>query len=88
MICSLCYEAPVEYSDWAAPVVPLLKPDGDCRLCGDYKLTVHRFSTLKQYPIPKVEDLMAVLSGGRQFTKLDMSHVYQQIQMDNQSKKY
>lgn len=79
---------PVKYSDWAAPVVPLLKPDGDCRLCGDYKLTVNRVSTLEQYPIPKVEDLLAVLAGGQQFTKLDMSHAYQQIQMDDQSKKY
>lgn len=51
----------VKYSGWAAPVVPLLKPDGDCRLCRDYKLTVNRVSTLEQYPIPKVEDLMAVL---------------------------
>ncbi|XP_029904245.1 LOW QUALITY PROTEIN: uncharacterized protein K02A2.6-like [Myripristis murdjan] len=79
---------PVKYSEWAAPVVPLLKPDGACRLCGDYKLTVNRVSTLEQYPIPKVEDLMAVLAGGQQFTKLDMSHAYQQIQMDDQSKKY
>ncbi|XP_051233821.1 uncharacterized protein K02A2.6-like [Dicentrarchus labrax] len=79
---------PVKYSDWAAPVVPLLKPDGDCRLCGDYKLTVNRVSTLEQYPIPKVEDLLSVLAGGQQFTKLDMSHAYQQIQMDDQSKKY
>lgn len=79
---------PIKYSDWAAPIVPLLKPDGDCRLCGDYKLTVNRVSTLEQYPIPKVEDLMAVLTGGKQFKKLDMSHAYQQIQMDDQSKKY
>lgn len=79
---------PVKYSEWAAPVVPLLKPDGNCRLCGDYKLTVNRVSTLEQYPIPRVEDLMAVLAGGQQFTKLDMSHAYQQIQMDDQSKKY
>lgn len=78
----------IKYSDWAAPVVPLLKPDGNCRLCGDYKLTINRVSTLEQYPIPKVEDLMAVLAGGKQFTKLDMSHAYQQIQMDDQSKKY
>lgn len=24
---------PIKYFDWAAPVVPLLKPDRDCRLC-------------------------------------------------------
>lgn len=55
----------VKYSEWTGRVVPLLKPDGDCRLCGDYKLTVNRVSTLEQYPIPKVEDLMAVLAGGK-----------------------
>lgn len=79
---------PVKYSEWAAPVVPLLRPDENCRLCGDYKLRVNQVSTLEQYPIPKVEDLLAVLAGGRQFTKLDMSHGCQQIQMDEQSKKY
>ena len=78
----------VKYLDWAAPVVPLLKPDRDCRLCGDYKLTVNRVYTLAQHPVPKVEDLPSVLAGGQQFTKLDMSHAYQQIQMDDQSKKY
>lgn len=80
--------SPVKYAEWAAPVVPILKPDGSIRLCGDYKLTVNRVSTLEQYPIPRVEDLFARLDGGKQFTKLDMSHAYQQIVMDDNSKKY
>ncbi|KAI2668897.1 Transposon Tf2-6 polyprotein [Labeo rohita] len=80
--------SPVKYSEWAAPVVPILKPDGSIRLFGDYKLTVNRVSTLEQYPIPRVEDLFALLDGGKQFTKLDMSHAYQQIIMDENSKKY
>uniref|UniRef100_A0A3B3S779 ribonuclease H n=1 Tax=Paramormyrops kingsleyae TaxID=1676925 RepID=A0A3B3S779_9TELE len=79
---------PVKWSEWAAPVVPILKPDGHVRLCGDYKLTVNTVSSLEQCPIPKVEDLFAALSGGKQFSKLDMSHAYQQILMDDESKKY
>lgn len=79
---------PVKHSDWACPVVPILKPDGSIRLCGDYKLTVNRVSLLEQYPIPKIEDLFATLSGGQQFSKLDMSHAYAQILLDEDSKKY
>uniref|UniRef100_A0A3B3B4L9 Gypsy retrotransposon integrase-like protein 1 n=1 Tax=Oryzias melastigma TaxID=30732 RepID=A0A3B3B4L9_ORYME len=80
--------SPVKYSEWAAPVVPILKPTGTVRLCGDYKLTVNTVASLEQYPIPKVEDLFTALSGGKQFTKLDMSHAYQQILLDEESKKY
>ncbi|XP_041961667.1 uncharacterized protein K02A2.6-like [Alosa sapidissima] len=79
---------PVKWAEWAAPVVPIVKPDGHIRLCGDYKLTVNTVSSLEQYPIPRVEDLFTALSGGKQFSKLDMSHAYQQILMDEESKKY
>lgn len=49
---------------------------------------MNRVASLEQYPIPRMEDLFAVLSGGQQFTKLDMSHAYQQIVLDEPSKKY
>ncbi|XP_060786568.1 LOW QUALITY PROTEIN: uncharacterized protein K02A2.6-like [Neoarius graeffei] len=79
---------PVKYAEWAAPIIPVLKPDGSVRICGDYKLTVNRASSLEQYPIPRIEDLFNTLAGGKQFSKLDLSHAYQQIVMDEGSKKY
>lgn len=33
---------PVEYSDWAAPVIPAVKTDGTIKICGDYKITINR----------------------------------------------
>ena len=44
-------------------------------------------SKLDRYPIPKVKDLFAKLSGGKTFTKLDLSQTYQQLLLDD-SKKY
>ena len=31
----------VAYSEWAAPVVPVPKTEGQIRLCGDYKVTIN-----------------------------------------------
>ena len=79
---------PVKFSEWAAPIVPVLKPDGSVRICRDYKVTVNKVSQLDNYPIPSLEDLYAKLSGGKFFTKLDLSHAYEQICLDEASKKY
>ena len=80
--------SPVEFSEWAAPIVPVMKTNGDVRICGDYKCTVNQVSKLDNYPIPKTEDLLATLGGGKKFTKLDMSQAYQQLKLDEDSKKY
>jgi ribosome-interacting GTPase 1 len=79
---------PVQFADWAAPIVPIVKDDKSIRICGDYKVTVNQVAKLDNYPIPKAEDLFTTLSGGEKFTKLDMSQAYQQILLEDESKKY
>ena len=79
---------PVQFADWAAPIVPVVKSDGkSLRISGDFKLTVNQASKLDRYPIPKVEDLFAKLAGGKAFTKLDMSQAYHQLLLDDESRK-
>ena len=80
--------SPVEFTEWAAPIVLVVKQDGSVRICGDYKSTVNQVSKLDNYPIPKTEDLLATLGGGNKFTKLDMSQAYQQLLLDENSRKY
>ncbi|MDD9818931.1 MAG: RNase H-like domain-containing protein, partial [Gammaproteobacteria bacterium] len=79
---------PVQFSEWAAPIVPVIKPDKSVRICGDFKLTVNQASKLDRYPIPRIDDLFATLAGGESFTKLDMSQAFQQILLDEESKSY
>ena len=77
---------PIQFADWAAPIVPVLKSDGKAiRICGDFKMTVNAASKVDRYPIPKIEDLFAKLAGGKLFSKLDMSQAYQQIQLVGKS---
>ncbi|XP_042150012.1 uncharacterized protein K02A2.6-like, partial [Ixodes scapularis] len=76
---------PVRTSEWAAPIVPVLKHDGRVRICGDFKVTVNPVTILEKYPVPRLEDLWAKLSGGVKFTKLDLKDAYQQVELEPES---
>ena len=78
----------VSHSDWAAPIVPVPKKDGRFRICGDYKITVNQALAVEQYPLPRPDDLLATLAGGKCFSKLDLSQAYLQVPLDEDSRCY
>ena len=42
----------------------VMKPDGNVRICGDYKVTMNQYLEVDKHPLPKAEDLFVELSGG------------------------
>ena len=78
------------FSKWVALIVPVMEGDGSTRIriCGDYKLTVNRGAKADVYPIPCIDEIFASVAGGKDFTKLDLSHAYKQLLLDQEFKKY
>ena len=64
------------------------KKDKSFRICGDYKVTVNPELAVDQYPLPKAEELFATRTGGKVFSKLDLSQAYLQLQLDAESAAY
>ena len=51
----------IKFSSWAAPVVPVIKRDGNIRLSRDYNLSM---ANNKVYPLPRIEEIFVAVSGG------------------------
>ena len=65
--------------------MPVVKPSGKLRLCGDFKATVNKVAVLHRYLLRLVDELFANLGGGKKFSKLDLSAAYHQIALDKSS---
>ena len=78
---------PVEHSQFASPIVPVLKPDSTVRICGDYKSTLNPQLETKQYPLPCVDECFHPMRGGQQFSKLDIRQAYNHLPLREEDKK-
>lgn len=80
--------SPVEHSEWATPIVPVVKRNGSVRICGNFKVSVNPVLIAEQYPLPRIEDIFANLAGGKHFSKIDLRQAYHQMEVTEESKKY
>ena len=56
----------VEVSEWTIPIVPVVKPNGSIRLCGDYTVILNpQQLQVNQYPLPHPDELFSALNGGQ-----------------------
>ena len=70
-------------SPYASPVVLARKHDGSLRLCVDYR-AVNAKTRKDAYPLPRIDEALAVLKGAKYFCSLDLAHGYNQIPMAEQ----
>lgn len=70
----------VEVSEWATPVVPVVKGEG-VRLCGNFKLTVNPQIIVKRYPLPLKEKVFQTLQVGTKWSQIDLKHAFMQFEV-------
>ena len=63
----------------------LMKGDESIRICGEFKRTINRSTRTEVYPLPRIDELFASLSGGQTFTTLDLSRAYLQLELEEES---
>ncbi len=75
-----------EPTDWVAPIVVTLKPNGSLRLCVDYT-QLNQYVKREYFPLPPVEETLAKLAGAVYFSKLDANSGFYQLELSEESKK-
>lgn len=73
-------------SKWACPIVSVLKPNGQIRICGDYSLTVNKCMDTVQYPLPTADEVISQIGTAKVFSKVDLQEAYMQLPLDESSK--
>jgi transposase InsO family protein len=76
---------PVPTSSWATPIVTVIKPNGQPRICGDYRLTVNPLLQQTATTTLDVDAMFQGLHGNRFFSKIDLSNAFLQIPLNEAS---
>ncbi|XP_055638172.1 uncharacterized protein LOC129776511 [Toxorhynchites rutilus septentrionalis] len=67
---------PIKASEWASPVIVVVKKDQDIRLVIDCKVSINKAIVPNTYPLPLAQDIFASLAGCKVFCCLDLAGAY------------
>ena len=70
--------SPVEFSDWACQIVPVLNSDESVRICGDDITRINKYSK-DHSPLHKADYLFTTLSGGKVLSHLELESALTQM---------
>lgn len=76
----------IKDSQWASPIVCVPKKSGGLRICVDLKITLNKFVSSEQYPLPKPDEIFHKFNGCNVFCHLDLTNAYLQVQVSDASK--
>lgn len=82
---SLGILVPVDFSEFATPIVPVLKENGKVKIAGDFSCTLNKVLKIDKYPLPRIEEVFAKIGGGEYYSKLDLSNAYNQFKLKQSS---
>ena len=77
----------IDTSEYATPIVPILKKNNRVRICGDFSVTVNPQIEVDEHPLPSIDELFSSTAGGVVFSKLDLEQAYLQMNLDKESSK-
>ena len=70
---------------WVSPVVPVVKKNGDMRLCVDMR-RANEAVLRENFPIPTFDELVAEMRDCEYFSRLDLQSAYHQIELTPRSR--
>ncbi|XP_049886625.1 uncharacterized protein K02A2.6-like [Pectinophora gossypiella] len=73
-------EPVVGSSKWVSPVVPVLKENGEIRLCVDMR-RANEAIIRENHPLPTMDKLLPKMKNAKVFTKLDIKDAFHQIEI-------
>lgn len=70
-------------SEWAAPIVVVCKTNRKISLCADYSTGLNTIFVADDHPLLYIEELLAKLSGSKNFSQLDLSDACHHLVLDD-----